>query len=93
MNILKTITASLFLLIIGLGLITLGFTALISPQKIIDFNLKIVKRLTYFKKMQKHYINRTEQGYYYNNLRKSGFGLILMGCIFIYAFISYLVKK
>ena len=92
MNTLKVISASLLLLIVGLALIILGFIALSSPHKIVDFNLKIVKKLSYFKRMQKDYISKVEQGYFYNTWRKSGVPLILMGLIFIYALISYLLK-
>lgn len=95
MNTLKIISASLFFLAIGLFLIILGFIALSSPQKIVDFNLKIVRKLGYLKRMKTpytSYINKAEQGYYSINWKKSGVALILMGFVFIYALISYWIK-
>jgi ABC-type multidrug transport system permease subunit len=93
MNTLKIILASLFLLIMGITNIILGFTALSSPQKIVNFNLKIVRKLNYCNRMQKHYILKAEQGDYENSWRKSAVVLIIVGLIFIYALISYLIKQ
>lgn len=92
MNTLSIISASLFLLIVGIILIFLGFTAFSSPQRIVDYNLKIVKKLSCFNSLQKNYISKAEQGDYYNSWKKAGVPLILMGLIFLYAFISYLLK-
>jgi hypothetical protein len=89
---LKIISASLFLLILGLGFIILGFIALSRPQKFVNFNLKIVKKLNYFERLKRNYITKAEQGYYENTWRKSGIPLILMGLIFIYALITYFVR-
>ncbi len=87
MNNIYTILGSLLLLLIATFLITLGWIALRSPQKIIDYNIRVFKKMPYLKKMQAFSIKMAEQ-----NLRGSSIGLFLMGLIFIYAAINALLS-
>lgn len=92
MNILKIIGAFLFLLLGGLVFITLGFTALTSPKKLVNFNLKFVRKMKYFEKLKRYNIRKAEQGDSENAWRKSGAGFIFVGLFFIYALIFYFEK-
>jgi hypothetical protein len=65
---------------------------LISPQKIVNFNLKIVRKLNYSERMKQYYIARTEQGYHAEALRKSAVVMILLGLIFLWALIKWFSK-
>jgi len=95
MNILKIIAASLFSLGFGLFLIFLGVTALISPQKIVDFHLatlrKIHFRTAWQERLRERNIIKSEQGYYAANWRKSGIIIIFMGLVYIYALVKYFI--
>jgi len=93
---LKIIVVSLFSLGLGLFLIFLGIIALISPQKIVDFNLKRLRKIhfrtAWQKRLQERNIIKSEQGDYAANWRKSGVVIIFIGLIYIYALIKYLMK-
>ena len=97
MNILNTTAISLFLFGLGGGFVFLGIVALKSPQKIVDYQFKRYRPVKYFEKigfMQKMYksqIIKAENGYYAKNWRRSGFVLIFMGLMYIYALISYFI--
>ena len=92
MEIVKIVLSSLLLLTVGLFLIVLGLLAIISPQKIANYYLNRLKKLTYFKRLQQYQIAKAEQGMYIRNWNSSGPILILMGLIFLWALISYWQK-
>lgn len=92
MNNIYTVLGSLLLLAIAAFLFTLGWIALRSPQKIIDYYISVFRKMPYLKKMQAFSVKMAQQSWYYNNLRSSSIGLFLMGLIFLYAAISALLS-
>lgn len=94
----KIIVASIFSLFLGSGLIFLGIIAIRSPQKIVDFQFKRIKkiksfeRITFLKKSYESQRIKAENGYYAKNWRKCGWIIVFMGLFYLYAFIIYLAK-
>jgi hypothetical protein len=97
-NTLEEIASHILCLSLGLGFIFLGFVALRSPQKIVDFQfkrhglLKCYEKISFLKRMYESQTNKIKNGHYAKKWREVWWVLIFMGLFFIYATISDLIK-
>ncbi|MEB0262278.1 MULTISPECIES: hypothetical protein [unclassified Mucilaginibacter] len=91
MGSLAFILSSVLGFIFGAGLTFLGAIALKSPERITNFNLRIVRRLNYLSafKLKENYILKAENGYYTASWKKAGWPLIIMGGVFLFALVIY----